>query len=192
MNTRTTTTTAALAGALLLTACSGLTRTATPDAEVAPEKTVTAAASASPSPGSAGGSKVGEEVRNGSAVVKISKVHEADGILMDGGTRSAGAEAKYVALETVVFNDTKSGMDLTCSRPIVSSLIDDRGRRYDPIDDLNRIPGNPQCDERLQPGSKDQMVFAYRVPRSAKITAWEFSESDREPSTIDLGGTSPT
>ncbi|WP_189321876.1 hypothetical protein [Streptomyces flaveus] len=119
-------------------------------------------------------------------------MHEVDGIFMEGGTKSAGAEAKYVALEAVVLNETKSGMNLTCSPPIVSSLIDDQGRRYDAIDGLDKIPGNPECDERLQPGSKDQMVFAYLVPESAKITAWEFSESDREPSTIDLSGISPT
>lgn len=118
-------------------------------------------------------------------------MHEVDGILMDGGTKSAGPEGKYVALETVVLNDTKAGMDLTCSLPIVSSVVDDEGRRYDAIDGLNRIPGNPECDERLRPGSKDRMVFAYRVPKSADITAWEFSESGlgsgREPSTVDLG-----
>ncbi|WP_179382178.1 hypothetical protein [Streptomyces sp. SA15] len=42
----------------------------------------------------------------------------------------------------------------------------------------------------LRPGR-----LAYRVPKSAKITAWEFSEpgaeagaeADRGPSTIDLG-----
>ncbi|MER5217816.1 hypothetical protein ABT063_46775 [Streptomyces sp. NPDC002838] len=187
MNTRTTAATAALATALLLTACSGPRDTATPDASAAPDETATAAA---------GGFKVGEEVRNGGAVVKISKVHEVDGILMDGGTRSAGAKGKYVALETVVLNDTKAGMDLACSLPIDSSLIDDQGRRYDAIDDLDRIPGNPECDERLQPGSKDWMVLAYRVPKSVNITAWEFSGpgpgSDREPSTIDLDETSAT
>ncbi|WP_030680536.1 DUF4352 domain-containing protein [Streptomyces cellulosae] len=175
MNTGTTAVTAALTAALLLTACGG-----PPD---------TAATSASRSPGPAGGFKIGEEARNGGTVVEINKVHEVDGILMDGGTKSAGAEAKYVALEAVVLNGTKSGMDLTCSAPVLSSLIDDQGRRYGVIDGLDKIPGNPECDERLQPGSKDQMVFAYRVPKSAKITAWEFSESGQEPSTVDLGGT---
>lgn len=189
MNTRTTTATAALAAGLLLTACSSLRHTATPDAKAAPEKASTAGASASSGP--VGGFEVGEEVRNGGVVVKIIKVHEADGILMDGGTRSAGAKGKHVALETVVLNDTKAGMDLACSLPIVSSVVDDRGRRYDPIDDLDKIPGNPECDERLQPGSRDWMVLAYRVPKSANITILEFSGpgpvSDREPSTIDLG-----
>ncbi|CAM5737172.1 hypothetical protein SALBM311S_09513 [Streptomyces alboniger] len=178
MNTRTTAATAAFAAALLLTACNG----------GGPR---TAATSTSPSPGSAGSFKAGEKARNGGTLVKIDKVHEVDGILMEGGTRSAGADAKYVALETVVYNETKSGMGLTCSLPVVSSLIDDQGHRYDPIAGLDKIPGNPECDERLQPGSKDQMVFAYRVPKSADITAWEFSESgsesEGEPSTIDLG-----
>jgi hypothetical protein len=191
MNTRTTAATAALATSLLLlTACSGLRHTATPDAKAAPDKAATAGASASPGP--AGGFKVGDEVRNGGLVVKISKVHEVDGIAMEDGTRSATPKGKYVALETVVLNDTKAGVDLACSRPIASSLIDDQGRRYDAIDDLDKIPGNPECDERLRPGSKDWIVFAYRLPKSANITAWEFSgpgpEAGREPATIDLGG----
>lgn len=185
MNTRTTAATAVLTAALLLTACSGPPHTAATSASRAPGP-------GSPGSDSAGGSKTGEEARNGGTVVKINKVHEVDGIFMEGGTKSAGAEAKYVALEAIVLNETKSGMNLTCSPPIVSSLIDDQGRRYDAIDGLDKIPGNPECDERLQPGSKDQMVFAYRVPESAKIKAWEFSESDREPSTIDLSGITPT
>ncbi|MGP3999313.1 hypothetical protein [Streptomyces sp. 8N706] len=196
MNTRTTTAIVSLAAALLLTACSGLTHPATPDAEAAPEETVAATASSSPSPSPAAGFKVGEEARNGGAVVKISRIHEVDGITMDGGTKRAGAEEKYVGLEVVVFNDTKASMDLTCSLPIANSLIDDQGRRYDAIGDLYEIPGNPECNEQLRPGSKDEMVFAYRVPKGATITAWEFSESglesDREPTTIHLSGPSPT
>ncbi|MFD9216479.1 hypothetical protein ACFVY9_25950 [Streptomyces sp. NPDC059544] len=81
-------------------------------------------------------------------------------------------------------------MDLTCSLPIINALIDDQGRRFDTIDDLSDIPGNPECNEALQPGFKDKMKFVYLVPKDAKVVLWEFQEYDLEaslvPSTVDL------
>ena len=146
--------------------------------------------SPSPSPSQSAGFKVGDEARNGGAVVKITKVREVGAITLDGATKKAGAGAKYVILETVVFNDTKASMDLTCSLPIVNNLVDDQGRRFDTIEDLYEIPGNPECNAELQPGFKDEMQFVYRVPKEAKIATWEFSEfnlsSDPEPSIIQL------
>ncbi|MFF3766375.1 DUF4352 domain-containing protein [Streptomyces sp. NPDC001922] len=188
MNTRTTTATAGLvAAAFLLTACTGLSRTAAPDTRAAPEGTGTAGgAGANPSPGSAAGYQVGENARNGNLIVKVRGVYEADAIAVVGGTKSPGAGARYVGVEIVVRNGTKAALGLTCPPHIADSLVDDRGRRYDVIDDLDEIPGNPQCGERLRPGAKKAMVLAYRVPKSAKIAAWEFSDSGREPSTVAL------
>ncbi|WP_432095556.1 DUF4352 domain-containing protein [Streptomyces sp. bgisy100] len=188
MNTRTTTATASLvAAALLLTACTGLSRTAAPDAKATPEGAGTSGgASANSASGSAGRFEVGENARNGSLVVKVRRVHEVDAIAVVGGTKSPGAGARYVALEIVVHNGTKAGLELTCPPHIADSLVDDQGRRYDVIDGLDGIPGNPQCDERLRPGAKRAMMLAYRVPKSAKIAAWEFADSGREPSTVAL------
>ncbi|MET9655600.1 hypothetical protein, partial [Streptomyces sp. NPDC006510] len=122
--------------------------------------------------------------------VKVAKVRETESINVAGRVKKAGGDAKYVILETVVFNDSKASMDLTCSLPIVNSLLDEQERRYDTIDDLYEVAGNPECNEQLQPGFKDEMLFVYRVPKDAKIIAWEFSEydltSNREPSTITL------
>jgi hypothetical protein len=81
-------------------------------------------------------------------------------------------------------------MDLTCSLPIVNTLIDDQGRRFDTIEDLGYIPGNPECNAQLQPGFKDDMQFVYRVPEDAKPIAWEFYpfdlETDTAPALVDL------
>ncbi|WP_455357117.1 hypothetical protein [Streptomyces sp. SYSU K217416] len=136
------------------------------------------------------GFKVGEEARNRGTVVTIKKVREADAITLGGATKRAGADAKYVILETVIRNETKASMDLTCSYPIVNALIDDQDRRFDTIEDLSDIPGNPECNAQLQPGFKDEMKFVYRVPKDAKIVLWEFEEYDLEaepaPSLVDL------
>ncbi|MFB7338604.1 hypothetical protein ACFCZ6_00925 [Streptomyces hydrogenans] len=148
--------------------------------------------SPTPSPSPSAGFKVGEEARNGGAVVTINKVRETGSIIMSGTTKKAGSGAKYVVLETVVFNDTKASMDLTCGLPIVNNLLDEEGRRYDTIDDLYEVADNPECNDQLQPGFKGAMLFVYRVPEGAKITDWEFSEydlaSDREPSIVQLSG----
>lgn len=134
--------------------------------------------------------KVGEEARNRGTVVTIKKVREANSITFDGAVKQAGADAKYVILETVVRNETKASMDLTCSLPIVNALIDDQDRRFDTIEDLDYVPGNPECNAELQPGFKDDMKFVYRVPKDAKIVLWEFEEYDLEaepaPSLVDL------
>ncbi|WP_229825795.1 hypothetical protein, partial [Streptomyces sindenensis] len=134
--------------------------------------------------------KVGEEARNRGTVVTIKKVREANGITFDGAVKQAGVDAKYVVLETVVRNETKASMDLTCSLPIVNALIDDQDRRFDTIEDLSDVQGNPECNAQLQPGFKDEMKFVYRVPKDANIVLWEFEEYDLEaevaPSLVDL------
>ncbi|MER5971141.1 hypothetical protein ABT112_15630 [Streptomyces sp. NPDC002055] len=190
MNTRTTTATAGLgAAALLLTACTGPSRTAAPDAKATPgDARASGGAGAHSAPGSSDRYEVGENARNGSLTVKVRNVHEVDAIAVAGGTKRPGAGARYVALEIVAHNGTKAGLRLTCPPRIADSLVDDQGRRYDVIGDLDEIPGNPQCDERLRPGAEKAMVLAYRVPKSATIAAWEFSDSGREPSTVALRG----
>lgn len=178
MRTRATTTAATVCAALVMTACGG-------------------PADSDPGPGATAGSTGpatrftgGEEARSGGVAVKIGRVWDADGIAMEGGTERAGGKGKIVALETVVRNDTKAGMGLTCSPPFTSTLVDDRGRRYEPLAGLYGVPGNPGCDDRLRPGRKDEMLFVYRVPESAEIAAWEFAESGRKPSFVDLSGMS--
>ncbi|MET7924763.1 hypothetical protein ABZT43_12355 [Streptomyces sp. NPDC005349] len=134
--------------------------------------------------------KTGEEARNGGANVKITKVTTSDTITLAGAQKKAGADAKYVTVKSVVTNEAKSSMDLTCSLPINNALIDDQGRQFDTIDDLYEVAGNPECNAQLQPGFKDEMLWVYRVPKDAKIASWEFSEYDLEneptPTLIDL------
>lgn len=162
-----------------------VTTTAAADAEVAAEEE-----GATPTPTHDTDFKVGEEARNGGAVVKISKVVESDTIALAGAQKAADSDAKYVTLKTTVSNEGKSSMDLTCSLPIVNALIDDQGRRFDTIEDLYDVAGNPECNAQLQPGFKDEMLFVYRVPKDAEIALWEFEEYDLEsepnPTLVDL------
>lgn len=161
----------------------------------APTATVTVTETAAPEEGAKSAEqdadfKSGEEARNGGANVKITKVTTGDTITLAGAQKKAGADAKYVTVKSVVTNEAKSSMDLTCGLPINNALIDDQGRRFDTIDDLDEVAGNPECNAQLQPGFKDEMLWVYRVPKDAKIASWEFSEYDleneRTPTLIDL------
>lgn len=166
------------------------TVTVTVTEEVVPEADTAEAEEAAPADVAAD-FKVGDRASNEGVVVKISKVVESDTITLAGARKKAGAEAKYVTLKTVVTNETKASMDLTCSLPIVNALIDDQERRFDTIENLYEIAGNPECNAQLQPGFKDEMEFVYRVPKDAEPVAWEFYPFDLEaaeptPALIDL------
>lgn len=90
---------------------------------------------------------------------------------------AAGDGAKFVTVTTRVLNDGKESIDLTCGRPVATYLIDERERRFDPIGELNKIPGNPECNYHLQPGFAADMTWIYRVPLEACISAFEFEDA---------------
>jgi hypothetical protein len=81
-----------------------------------------------------------------------------------------------VVIETHIINDGQSSLDLTCSWPIDAKLVDDRDRNFDPIDELDRLKGNPECNKQLQPGFEDDMTYVYLVPADAKIVRWGFRD----------------
>lgn len=101
----------------------------------------------------------------------------------------ARAGARYIVVRTHIVNNAKVSMDLTCSLPINTGLLDDRGRRFDSIDDLYKIEGNPECNSQLQPGFEDDMTWVYELPATATAVTWAFEELT-DPST--LGTNRPT
>ncbi|MFD6887992.1 hypothetical protein [Streptomyces sp. NPDC059957] len=135
----------------------------------------------SPEPSAPAEFTIGQEARHMGTVVTVKALGESDSIKTTEGTQKAGDGAKFVTVQTKVFNDTKEGIDLTCGAPVLDNLLDEQQRKYDTIQDLYKIPGNPGCNDQLQPGFDDDMTFIYRVPATAKITGWEFRQ-------LDLGG----
>jgi hypothetical protein len=101
----------------------------------------------------------------------------------------ARAGAQYIVVKTHIVNNAKLSMDLTCSLPINTRLLDDQNRQFDPIDGLYKIEGNPECNSQLQPGFEADMTWIYEVPTTATIVAWGFEELT-DPST--LGTNRPT
>lgn len=84
--------------------------------------------------------------------------------------------AKYITLQTRVFNDGKHSIDLTCGCPVLTHVIDKRARKFDSIDKLYQIPGNPECNANLQPGFESDMTWIYRVSADAEIVGFAFED----------------
>jgi hypothetical protein len=74
-------------------------------------------------------------------------------------------------------NNAKASLDLTCGLPVTTALVDDQQRNFDPIDDLYKLKGNPECNDNLQPGFESDMTWVYRAPTTAKILGWGFQDS---------------
>ena len=90
-------------------------------------------------------------------------------------TTPAGDGAKFV-VQTHVVNNAKTSLDLTCSLPVNTKLVDDQERQFDPIDDLYKLKGNPECNDQLQPGFESDMTWLYRVPSTANVVGWAFQD----------------
>jgi hypothetical protein len=89
----------------------------------------------------------------------------------------AGSGASYVMVKTHVVNTAKTSMDLTCSLPIRTVLIDDQNRNFDPIHGLYKINGNPECNEALQPGLHYRYDLDLPGTNGHTRTQWAFEDT---------------
>ncbi|MFD5514458.1 hypothetical protein [Streptomyces sp. NPDC127066] len=96
-----------------------------------------------------------------------------------------------MTLKTMVKNEGKTSMDLTCSLPIANAFVDDQDRRFDTIDDLYDVVGNPECNVQLQPGFKYGMQFVYRVPRMRRSRRGSSPNATSTTSRCPPSSTSP-
>ncbi|AIT62325.1 DUF4352 domain-containing protein [Corynebacterium doosanense] len=93
-------------------------------------------------------------------------------------TRSAESGTKFVSVVTEVENTGTESWDLTCGFAVQASLFDPDDRRFDPVEDLYRIPGNPECNDHLNPGMKDQMTWVFEVPETIKAEKFGFADPE--------------
>lgn len=104
--------------------------------------------------------------------------------------RQADQGGEFLVINSTVTNNSKSPMDLTCSAPIIAEVVNKKDQTYSTIDSLYEIPGNPECNEELQPGFSDEMRWVYLIPKDSEITRFQFKEInddfDGEYSYIDL------
>jgi hypothetical protein len=132
--------------------------------------------------------EVGQAVSNRGITLTVTEVKAADSIPLNetnypqgSGYETytdtpAGPDAKYVTIKAHIINNTDESLDLTCGLSIKTLLIDDTHQQFDPIPDLDKIQGNPECNAQLQRGSESDMTWAYRVPANTHVTRWAFED----------------
>lgn len=79
------------------------------------------------------------------------------------------ANAKFFAAHVTVKNDTTGPIDITCSYPLEIRAVNSKGQTYTPIDDLFKIPGNPMCNDQLQPGMTSEVDYVFEMPNDTKV-----------------------
>lgn len=135
-----------------------------------------------PSP-TATGYALGEKAKNGGATVVVKKVRESATVTISDSettkTLKAGEGAKYVIVETTVYNDGTESFDPACGMGISRGLVDTEGRNFDTIENQYQVKGNEKtCSgEEVQPGFKRDALFVYKVPAEARPARWTFSGS---------------
>lgn len=83
---------------------------------------------------------------------------------------------KFVVVETRVENTGQEAWDLTCGFAIQANVFDERDRKFEPVDDLHRIPGNPGCNEDTNPGFTKNMTWVFMLPVDAEPTLLGFAD----------------
>ncbi len=174
-----------LATAILALAGCGSSNTETVTETVSEETTTTIEGAASngepvvPVDGSA---------TSGGIEVTVNQAFSKPTISYEGGTESrvtpdgeprtiqAPQGGHYIYVVADVLNETAEGIDLTCGYPMKVKLRDADHKRYDPVEGLDLVNGNPECNEQLQPGFSRKMIWIFLVPPSADVEALEFSD----------------
>ena len=85
---------------------------------------------------------------------------------------------KFITVNTKVENTGKKSMDLTCGLAVQVGLFNEDDQQYDPIQDLYRIPGNPECNHSLNPGFDIEMTWSFEVPKDMKATKFGFADPE--------------
>ncbi len=145
-------------------------------------------------------------VKSGGIEVAVTDAYAKQAVSYEGGTidsrvtpngepRTVRAPqgGSYVYVETNVMNDSSEGLDLTCGYPMEVKLVEASGRRFDPVEGLDLVKGNPACNAQLQPGFRDGMTWVFLVPPDAEVNAFRFRDTtdlskEQPPAEIAVSG----
>lgn len=174
----------------LLTACSGgvsgdatVTETVTVGAD---GTTIAATATSGKAAPQDERGTVNQDMQNGSIKLRVDKVEEPDPFMLvaDGyqpGFKPDEAQTprdggKFVTVTTTVENTGKETIDLTCGLGVQVVAATEDDSNYEPIRELYRIPGNPECNDMLGAGFPTQMTWAFEIPTSKTVTTFGFAD----------------
>lgn len=146
------------------------------DTRTYPDDAQNSESAPSPSP-TAKSYDMGEKVKNGGATVVVKKVSESATLAIDrygvAKTLKAGAGAKYVVVETTVYNDGTASFDPVCGGGISRGLVDTDGRTFDAMQDQYLVKGNDEAcggeemPARVQAGCRLRLQTAHGGDPSA-------------------------
>lgn len=142
----------------------------------------------------------GEAVTVGGITITVDNITETDSIKVlqspnpesDISTEIATSGQKFIEVTTTVKNSSDRPWDLTCSEPIAVNLADLDGTIYLPMRDSYAVPGNPECNTMLNPGSEAGMTWRFEVSQGTSPDYFGFSEPEinyENPYFIEIGST---
>lgn len=139
-----------------------------------------------PAAGAAGG--IGEEIAADGVTLTVLEVDQAteidfleEGVIPAAAaveTREAPTGGVLVSVTTELENTGSHSWDLTCGFAVQMELVDGLDRHFVPIDGLDRVPGNPECNSRLNPGLGTTMTWVFEVPENAEGLLLGFADPE--------------
>lgn len=121
---------------------------------------------------------LGQPVTNGGVTLTVTAVTVLPAVPREDGDVPARIGAKVIRVDTTVENVGQKSMDLTCGYPVTNKIWDSEKRQFDAVESSYEIPGNPGCNDGLQPGFSSPMTYVYEVPEAAKVEFFGFADSD--------------
>lgn len=79
---------------------------------------------------------------------------------------------RFISVKVHIVNNGKEPVDLTCGYVVDIRAVNSSDQQYTPIDNLFKIPGNPECNAELQPGLGADMQYVFNVPKDAKMVGF--------------------
>ncbi|HHT33176.1 MAG TPA: DUF4352 domain-containing protein [Corynebacterium sp.] len=84
----------------------------------------------------------------------------------------------FATVRTTVVNTGDRARDLVCGYDVRVQLVDDLGRRHERVDALHDIPGNPVCDDMMNPGFSTSMTWIFEVPEGVVPASLAFADTE--------------
>ncbi|WP_313678372.1 hypothetical protein [Corynebacterium stationis] len=129
-----------------------------------------------------------EDVEAPGVTLKLDSVTESDHLMLNAEGVEPGYlpeerqnpsdGGKFITVNTIVTNTSHGSMDLTCGFGVQAHLFNEDGQRYDPVQDLYRVPENPECNDSLNPGFSIEMSWPFEIPESMEATEFGFANPE--------------
>lgn len=88
---------------------------------------------------------------------------------------------KIIEVYTTVENTGRTPWDLTCGQSVQVVLSDEQGRLHFPTRNAHLTPGNPECNNMLNPGIETEMAWRFEMSEDAAPTFFGFADPQIDP-----------